>query len=192
MDELPPKLISVHEALAKAGIPHAFGGAIALAYWTLDPRGTRDIDVNVFVSEDRAPELISALPEQVEVSTASRKTLVRDGQARFAWGGTPVDVFLSYDEIHDLAAEHRRRVPFGDIEIPVLGPVELAVFKGVFNRLKDWGDIASMIRAETLDVDAVRGHLERMFGPEDERFRKLDEAIAEADAAIERERGRKE
>ena len=42
---LPERLIELHRALTRRKLPHAFGGAIALAYWTLDPRGTSDIDV---------------------------------------------------------------------------------------------------------------------------------------------------
>ena len=41
--------LRLHAGLESGGIPHAFGGAIALADWTLEPRGTRDIDVNLFV-----------------------------------------------------------------------------------------------------------------------------------------------
>jgi hypothetical protein len=48
---LAQRLLAVHAALDDAGLPHAFGGAIALAYCTLEPRGTRDIDVNVFIAQ---------------------------------------------------------------------------------------------------------------------------------------------
>ncbi len=46
---LPEKIIAIHEHLAAAGLPHAFGGALALAWCTGRARGTIDIDVNVFV-----------------------------------------------------------------------------------------------------------------------------------------------
>ena len=41
------------------------GGAIALAYCTLDPRGTRDLDFNVFVGAERAREVFAALPDKI-------------------------------------------------------------------------------------------------------------------------------
>ena len=44
---LQERLLAIDRALDGASISHAFGGAIALAYWTLDPRGTSDIDVEV-------------------------------------------------------------------------------------------------------------------------------------------------
>lgn len=45
---LQAKIEAVHRSLEQAGIPHAFGGAFALAYYGA-PRETKDIDVNVFV-----------------------------------------------------------------------------------------------------------------------------------------------
>jgi len=47
MNELPPsEIITIHVALDNAGIPHAFGGVIALAY-AGTPRYTHDIDMNI-------------------------------------------------------------------------------------------------------------------------------------------------
>ena len=48
---------AVGAALEQSGIPWAFGGALALAYATSEPRGTRDVDVNVFVSSDHAVDV---------------------------------------------------------------------------------------------------------------------------------------
>ncbi len=46
---LTERVAALHAALRGAGIPHAFGGALALAFCTAEPRGTQDIDVNVFL-----------------------------------------------------------------------------------------------------------------------------------------------
>ncbi len=62
---LPERLVALHRALARRRIPHAFGGAIALAYWTLDPRATSDIDVNVFIPAADAGRLLRALPPEI-------------------------------------------------------------------------------------------------------------------------------
>ena len=45
---------------ALAGIPHAFGGALALAYYA-EPRATIDIDVNVFVPTTSFDEVAEPL-----------------------------------------------------------------------------------------------------------------------------------
>lgn len=173
---LTEKIVELHRALARKRIPHAFGGAIALAYATLDPRGTSDIDVNVFVPAARPERLLAALPTAVEVPDGTAERIERDGQVRLWWEGTPLDLFLDYAPIHADAAAHRRTVPFGDTRIPVLGPVELAVFKAVFDRTRDWADIEAMVAAETLDVGAVRSALASMLEPGDARFARLEAA----------------
>lgn len=46
------------------------GGALALAYATHEPRGTRDIDVNVFVASTEAQAVFAALPAGVAFTDA--------------------------------------------------------------------------------------------------------------------------
>ena len=152
---LPERLVAHHRALARRRIPHAFGGAIALAYWTLDPRATSDIDVNVFL-----PAAGSA----------------RDGQIRLWWDETPVDLFFDSVPVHADAARHRLAVPFANTRIPVLGSTELAVFKAMFDRTRDWADIEAMLAAGTVDLEAVRETLRTMLDGDDVRFAKLSEA----------------
>ena len=172
---LPEKLVVLHEALRRARVPHAFGGAIALAYWTRDPRGTSDIDVNLFVPAGQPARALSALPEGVEQPPGTAETIAREGQIRLWWEGTPVDLFFDYDPVHEDAARNRRTVPFEGKRIPVLGPVELAVFKVMFDRTRDWADIEAMAERGTLDFDAVRETLRHMLDENDSRFARLDE-----------------
>jgi hypothetical protein len=174
---LAERLVELHKALNRRRIPHAFGGAIALAYCTGDPRGTDDIDVNVFLPVDECERALRALPPGVAQPDGTVERIRRDGQIRLWWDATPVDLFFDYDAIHEEAARNRRTVEFGRARIPILGPVELAVFKAVFDRSQDWVDIENMVAARTLDLDAVRAILTRMFGPTDPRFTKLDEAV---------------
>jgi hypothetical protein len=174
---LPQRLIELHTRLSSAGIEHAFGGAIALAYWTLEPRGTRDIDINLFVPSERCEPVLAALPDGIAHDDETVKTIAREGQTRLWWDDTPIDLFFSYVPLHDEAARNRRLVPFEGEEIPVLGPVELAVFKALFNRTRDWADIEAMLAAGSLDVDAVRDHLVAMLGQDDRRTARLAETL---------------
>jgi len=174
---LPERLVALHRALARRRIPHAFGGAIALAYWTLDPRATSDIDVNVFIPAADAGRLLRALPPEIAQPPGTEETIAAEGQIRLWWDETPVDLFLDYVPLHTDAARHRRTVPFAGTKIPVLGPVELAAFKAMFDRTRDWADIEAMVGASTLDVDAVRATLEGLLPAGDERFARLDEAV---------------
>ena len=76
MASLADQIVAVHRSLDAAGIDHAFGGALALAWCTQQARGTIDIDVNVFVPPDRAEDVVAALPggvpERAEVGTVER------------------------------------------------------------------------------------------------------------------------
>jgi hypothetical protein len=60
--ELPltEKIARVTQALDTAAIPHAVGGAIALGYHA-EPRGTLDIDVDVFLPESGAGRVFGCL-----------------------------------------------------------------------------------------------------------------------------------
>lgn len=173
MSELGDQLLAVHAALDRARIPHAIGGAIALGYCTLEPRGTRDVDVNVFVGPERAKEVLAALPDGVEFTGESLEKAERDGQVRLRWGITPVDIFLSVLPFHDHVEEHVRRVPFEGHTIPVLSCTGLAVFKAMFDRPRDWVDIEAMAEARSLDIDEAKRWVLEMAG-EDERVEKLE------------------
>ena len=172
MSELGDQLLAVHDALDAAGIPHAIGGAIALGYCTLEPRGTRDVDVNVFVGPERARDVFAALPAGVEFSGVLLEQAERDGQVRLRWGITPIDLFLSVLPFHDHVAAHLRDVPFEGRTIPVLDCTALAVFKAMFDRPRDWVDIEAMVEARALDLEEARRWVVEMVG-EDARAEKL-------------------
>jgi hypothetical protein len=171
---LPERIVTIHRALAKAGVPHAFGGAIALAYATLDPRGTSDVDVNIFTPASEPERALAALPDGIEQPPGTAEAIARDGQIRLWWDETPVDLFFDYIPLHDEAARNRRTVPFEGEQIPILGPVELAVFKVMFDRTRDWADLEAMTEAGTLDIGAVRQAVKSLVGADDARMARLD------------------
>lgn len=177
MSLLGERLIAVHAALGAAGLPHAFGGAIALAYCTQEPRGTRDLDVNVFVPPSRADEVLAALPAAVIRTAKALRALERDAQARLWWEETPVDVFLDNLPLHEEAARGVRQVPFEGEMVPVLGCQALIVFKALFDRTRDWADIEDMAAAVPAEVAAARSRLDRLMGADDPRTRRLTELL---------------
>jgi hypothetical protein len=181
---LADRVLALHRALERARLPHAFGGAIALAYWTSDPRATSDIDLNVFVAADAAADALGALPAGVVTPPGAADAIARDGQVRLWWDETPLDLFFDYVPVHADARRNLRTVPFAGASIPILGPVELAVFKVMFDRTRDWADIEAMVTAGTFDADAVRAALGPMIGAEDERFDRLDQAIRRAQPPV--------
>ncbi len=181
MIPLDEKVALLARALAAADVPHAFGGAIALAYYAT-PRGTRDVDVNVFLpvtAFDRIVEVL--LPLGVDgPSDELRRTLERDEQVRLAWDETPVDLFFSYNELHDSCVARKRSVPFGGEQISILSAEDLAIFKVLFARDKDWRDLHEMIfaQAPSFDADYATGWLQRILDPGDERLARFGEILA--------------
>lgn len=167
MSVLAERLLAIHAALAAAGFPHAFGGAIALAYCTHEPRGTRDLDVNVFVGPEHADEVLDALPDGVGVRAVDRRRAQRDGQVRVFWGETPVDLFFNTHEFHREAAEQLREVPFVGTTIPVLGCEALVVFKAMFNRTRDWADIEAILAVGGIDGGNLLERLRALLGRAD-------------------------
>jgi hypothetical protein len=172
---LPQKIVALHRALAAARIPHAIGGALALAYYA-EPRATIDVDLNLFVSVDRWPVVRVALaPLGVKVA-ADVAALERDAQVRLRWERNPVDLFFAYDPFHEEMRRAARRVPFAGETIPILAPEHLAVCKAIFDRPKDWIDIEQMVVAtDPFDLPEAEAWLEAMTSEDDERLGKLRE-----------------
>ncbi len=173
MTGLPAKIVGIHRALEKAQLPHAFGGALALAWCTQRARGTIDIDVNVFVGTQRSESVFQALPKKVKWGASDLATLNRDGQVRIWWEKTPLDLFLNTTPFHDEVALRVRWERFADASIPFLSCRDIAVFKAFFNRTKDWADIEEMHAAGTLDVPQVIAVLVHYMGADDERVEHL-------------------
>ena len=174
MTSLVDQIVAVSEALTRASIPHAFGGALALAFYTEDPRGTRDIDVNAFLPSAHAWPVLAALPPGVAIPPDTAERIAADGQVRLWWDDTPVDLFLDYAPLHTRAARGTREVPFAGRQIRILGPVELILFKALFDRPQDWVDIAAVVEAGAVDSRAVRRRLTALVGADDPRIAKWD------------------
>jgi Nucleotidyl transferase AbiEii toxin, Type IV TA system len=174
---LADKVLVVDRGLTDAGIPHAFGGALALAYCIGEPRATIDIDLNVFLAPTDVSRAFAALPDAVAIDPDAVGSVEHDGQVRVWWGHTPIDLFFSYHPFHERIAARVRRVPFGAEEIPVLSCADLAVFKAVFNRGRDWVDLQAMVDADSFDSDDTVEWLRAILGdgaPQVERLVALE------------------
>ena len=159
----------MHDHFEALHIEHAFGGALALAYY-VEPRGTMDVDINVFLPFEQANEVVTALetlsflPEQPaeDWSAASGVRLVRPAEVGH------LDLFFSLDEHYDEIARRTRSFPFGaeQRELPFLSVEDLAIFKLSFGRDKDWMDLRQLARANPdLDFDYVERQLLGLRGP---------------------------
>jgi len=170
---LDEKVVALERAFRAAGIPHAFGGAIALAYYAT-PRGTQDVDVNLFVPASEFDRVLAVLkPLGVDAAgSQTRRAAEREEQVRVHWDETPLDLFFAYDALHDACRERRRLVPFPGERIAILSAEDLAIFKVLFSREKDWRDLRELLFAqgERFDVEYATGWLERILDSDDERL----------------------
>jgi hypothetical protein len=173
MSELVDKLFAVHDALKAKSLPHAFGGAIALAYCVEEPRGTRDLDVNIFCDAADAERVLGALPAGVRVGDDDIERVKRDGQARLFWDGVPIDVFLNNLPLHDEVAAAIVWVPIEGRQAPVLDCASLVLFKSFFDRTKDWGDIEAVAMATPEDIETAARTLAGLLGEEDKAYKRL-------------------
>ena len=177
MTSLADMVVAIESALRTAGVPHAFGGAIALGFHIVEPRGTRDIDLNCFVASESTRRAFEALPSQITWTDRDVGTVEDTGQVRVFWDETPVDLFFTTHPFHERAAANAVDVPFAGTTIPILGSVELAVFKAFFNRTRDWADIEAMVDAGSVDLHVVIGWIVDFLGPDDPRVDRLKELL---------------
>jgi len=166
----------VHGALAAAGVEHAFGGAIAYGF-VAQPRGTVDVDVNVFLSEEEAPGIIEVLCRSgcdVDPVAATRSIRER-GDFRGRCLGFRVDFFTPFHPFHDSVRARMRRVELTGTPIQVISAEDLIVFKCLFDRPKDWADIDAMVRAlgPAFDRAYVERWLRDILPEDDPRVEKM-------------------
>jgi hypothetical protein len=161
---LVEQILALDEALKTAGIAHAFGGALALAFATEEVRATMDIDVNVFVSPSRVDAVLGALPAGVTWTPHDRAAVAEDGQVRLWWERTPLDLFFSYHRFHDVAGARIQHHPLAGRQLPFLSPTDLVVFKAFFSRPKDWVDITSIAEAGSADMDEALAWVRTLLG----------------------------
>jgi hypothetical protein len=167
------RLLELHDALDAADLSHAFGGAIALAYCTREPREADDLDVNVFVAPQLAEEVLAALPEGIARSAGELASARADGQVRLWWQDTPVDIFFNAHPFHQQVERGVRMVPFSGRTVPVVGCTELAVFKALISRTRDWADIEEMIQFGELSLTDALGWVAQLVGAEDPAVTRL-------------------
>ena len=157
-------------------LPYAIGGALALGVWGA-ARVTNDVDISIFVGQDRWPVLFESL-ERAGVMidrAAATRGWTRIGLYKGKLGKLPVDIFVSaHPQAADMLAR-RRRVDSDQGPLYFITAEDLTIHKLVFGRDKDAIDLARLFAARTIDVDYIRGWLTKMLPAGDRRFAILDD-----------------
>ena len=180
-------VIELHESLDTGGIAHAFGGALALAYYIVSPRATDDIDLNIAVPKDDSLRVFQALPAGIKWGSRLLRLAETTGSVKLRWfRAITVDLFFQTTDYHKVIQERAQTHPFADTELPYVSATDLTILKATFDRgsdkagkERDWTDIRLMLEARTPDVGEVMKWVERLDGRESDNLAKLRSLAAE-------------
>jgi hypothetical protein len=182
------RLLAVHAGLVSAQLPHAFGGAIALAFHVGDPRATSDIDVNITADPDDPERVFTALPDRVTWDSEDARTCRDAGQVRLWWReepfDTPLDIFLpQHPRLHAMVVDRAQSVELLGQTIPILSATDLMIFKMWYGRRKDWADIEAMVEYGKADHVEAAAWIGELLGNDDSRLTALRQVISDVEAS---------
>lgn len=174
------RALQMAATLEHAQIPYAIGGALALGIWGV-PRGTVDVDVNVFVEGEgvrHVARLLRSLSIDLDEDRAVSEASAR-GMFVGSWDGMRIDVFTPSIEFSDEALRTRVRRRALDVEAWYLSAEAIAVFKLLFFRSKDIADLERLVAVADLDTAYVRRWIVSMMGSDDPRVGRWDALVAD-------------
>lgn len=173
-------ILRVDRALTDHGIDHGFGGALALAAAGA-VRATADVDVNVFLRESDHERLLDALEASGATldRASSLRRMVEQADLQVKVGEVRLDVFLPFDPFHDAVRGRLRAVPLEGTQVLVISAEDLVVFKVLFDRPKDWVDLATLARVRAGDLDSayVWSWIDRLLEHDDARRGRLQSIL---------------
>lgn len=169
MTPLERDLVTCVGLLESKSVPYMVVGGLAVAVWG-EPRATLDIDITVWVPEDRIPEVVGwfaagyALPvsEPVEFVRRTRVLPLRTPE------GGRVDLIFGMLPLEEEAIRRARTLPVAGREIRFITPEDLILQKIVSNRDRDQLDVTRVAERSRARLD--RGYL-------DPRVKALSESL---------------
>lgn len=170
--------LRLHDALEAAKIPHAVGGAIAFGLHA-EPRATTDVDINIFANESEMPEVLDVLERAgcvVDRADAARRVSER-GDFVVRLEGYRIDAFVPFHAFHAEVRARVQTVSFFNRSLPIISAEDLMLFKVIFDRPKDWLDIANLAAAKPIDKAYVRRWAAELLPHDDPRLKRLDETL---------------
>ena len=155
--------LKVARALEELGLPYAFIGGFALAFWG-EPRLTADLDITLLAEdpEGAARKLLERFRPRVEDPLGFlRQTRV----LLLEVDGVPVDVAFAMPGYEEEALRRAVRVSLPGGEVRVLSPEDLIIHKCVAGRPRDLEDVKGiLLRQRVLDLDYIRRWLREFEG----------------------------
>jgi hypothetical protein len=170
-------------------LQRSYGGAVAYNYYG-PPRLTQDVDVLAVIPDTKVPQFIEELtnagcrhanpdPRPVEMPAVLHDLRSKAHLAVFLCRGIRTELFLAWHPFHYKVLE---RSPLHDLEgrrIPIHAPEDLVVFKKVFDRPKDIGDIKAILMAQKgrLDLDRLKNDARQLLT--NESYRELEALLSQ-------------
>jgi len=147
-------------------LQRSYGGAVAYNYYG-PPRLTQDVDVLALIPDTKLPAFVDELssagcqhlrpdPAPVQLPAVLQDLRSKAHLAAFVCKGIRTELFLGWHPFHHQVLQ---RSPLRDLEgrkIPIHAPEDLVVFKKVFDRPKDIGDIKAILMAQKGKLDLER------------------------------------
>lgn len=172
--------LDIAAAFESRAIPYALGGALAYGLWAV-PRGTVDVDLNVFAEHAALGPAFEALESLgIEVDTdQARRAAERDGMFVVRYGPWRVDLFTPSIPFAWEAARTRVLSEVAGRAAWFLSAESLAVFKLLFFRGKDRVDLERLVATQRgrMNVSYVREQIVEMMGDGDPRVKERDELV---------------
>ena len=173
----------------RVGVRRSYGGAIAYNYYG-PPRLTQDVDVLVLAPDMRIPALMDefitagcqhgdARPQPIDLRAVLADLRGKSHLAVFLCQGVRVEVFAPWHPFHHRVLD---RSPQRDLEgrqIRIHAAEDLIVFKKIFDRPKDLGDIRAMLMTQKGSLDLARIREEAKALLSDESWNELDALLTE-------------
>ncbi|MBM3835168.1 MAG: hypothetical protein FJ403_18220 [Verrucomicrobia bacterium] len=179
----------LEDIFERLGINRSYGGAIAYNYYA-PPRLTLDVDVLVLAPDLKIPHFVEELssagckygtrePRSLELNSVLKDFRSKPYLAVFQCRGIRIEVFVPWHPFHHRVLE---RSPIRDLEgrpLRIHAAEDLIVFKKVFDRPKDIGDIKAMLMAQKgmLNLDRLCSDAKVLLT--EVSFRELEDLISQ-------------
>lgn len=155
-------LLRAHRLLDEVGVSHALIGGLAANLYRARARATRDVDFAVAASASEVARIAQAFRD---AGWQTGKTRVEIDSFRFSHDDFPhVDLLIAGTDFERSAILRAERLTIDRIELSIVTPEDLAVYKLLAGRAHDYEAVAAVVDAVgPLDEGYVVGWLDQ-FG----------------------------
>ena len=146
--------------LKSIGVEYIFSGAIAANVYRTTPRGTMDVDIAIPFTEKNIKEITKKFKdfefENLDITLMRLEIKDKHPDAifpEFLRLKHPSGYAIDFLPLYSNFKLKSRKAKISDLEIEVIGPEDLIILKGIFDRYKDRDDIVNIMKNETLEID---------------------------------------